>query len=409
MTRQANEWLTARSGGRRIGKAKAPMATPRVSINPKLIAWARETAGFTEAELADKVGVERSVLQQWESGHSRPRLTQLEGIADHCRRPLAAFLLREPPDEPESPPDFRSPPGRKPAPLSPRTRFAIRRARWLRSSLLELYRGVGLRTKAEFPEVRLEEDLQAAALAVREWLDVPPGEQAAWRNEGEALKQWRAALHGRNVLVLQMPMDEEEMRAFSLAFDELPVIVVNISEKGIRGRIFSIFHELAHVMRRTGGMCLGERSLLQERPAPEERLSDRFANEALVLADSVSVDELVPPFDDLTRRLKVSKYVLLYRARDLGAIGDREFRGLMGRWRAEAREAAKGGRRAQDARRRGGGPSGAQRALWELGPDLASLVIAAESDGVVTAGEAAEYLDVKADQLEKVADLLAGV
>jgi len=384
------------------------MATPRVHINPGLITWARTTAGFEPADLADKLDVEASVLSQWESGTSAPRLTQLEAIAQHCKRPLAALLLPEPPPEPQHLPDFRILAEPQASALSPEARFAIRRARWLRSAILDLYHEAGLTTEAHLPQVDPKGDLQGGALAIREWLGITTECQFRWEDSSEALKGWRAALHSRNVLVLQMKMDMKEMRAFSLAFRDLPVIVVNISDAS-NGRIFSIFHELGHVIRQTGGICLGERSLLERHPSPEERLCNRFAGEVLVPTGSVELDEPRPPFDELASRFKVSRYVVLYRALDLGATPREQFQQLIAGWLAEDRQAAEQERRRQEARDRKGGASGAQRALWELGPDLASLVIAAESSGLMTSGEAAECLNVKARELDKVAHLLAGV
>ena len=44
------------------------------------------------------------------------------------------------------------------------------------------------------------------------------------------------------------------MRAFSLYFDTLPVIVVNGADAP-RGRLFSLLHEYAHLLLHTAGLC----------------------------------------------------------------------------------------------------------------------------------------------------------
>ncbi len=45
-----------------------------------------------------------------------------------------------------------------------------------------------------------------------------------------------------------------EMRAFSLYYDVLPVIMVNGSDAP-RGRLFSLLHEYVHLLLHTGGLC----------------------------------------------------------------------------------------------------------------------------------------------------------
>lgn len=45
-----------------------------------------------------------------------------------------------------------------------------------------------------------------------------------------------------------------EMRAFSLCYDIVPVIMVNGSDAA-RGRLFSLLHEFVHLLLHTGGLC----------------------------------------------------------------------------------------------------------------------------------------------------------
>ena len=71
------------------------------------------------------------------------------------------------------------------------------------------------------------------------------------------LNAWVAALEEAGVLVLATErggVSINEMRAFSLYFDVVPVIVVNGSD-GARGRLFSLAHEYAHLLMHTAGLC----------------------------------------------------------------------------------------------------------------------------------------------------------
>lgn len=73
----------------------------------------------------------------------------------------------------------------------------------------------------------------------------------------EHLNVWTAALEEVGVLVMATSggrVSPSEMRAFSLYYDTLPVIMVNGTD-AVRGRLFSLLHEYAHLVLHTGGLC----------------------------------------------------------------------------------------------------------------------------------------------------------
>lgn len=91
-----------------------------IAVDGRLVKWARESAGLSDAALVKKLGIkDRAKLTAWEAPGARANLTprQLERLSDATKRPLAAFFLPEPPAEPILP-DFRRPPGEEPPPLS---------------------------------------------------------------------------------------------------------------------------------------------------------------------------------------------------------------------------------------------------------------------------------------------------
>jgi transcriptional regulator with XRE-family HTH domain len=54
---------------------------------------ARLGAGFTQQELARRVGVQRASVSQWESGTTVPRTENLARVAKETRKPLAHFMI----------------------------------------------------------------------------------------------------------------------------------------------------------------------------------------------------------------------------------------------------------------------------------------------------------------------------
>src|SRR5260370_5598684 len=94
-------------------------------INPDILRWARETAGVEAQSLARRF----PKLQSWESGATKPTVSQLEALSDLYKRPLATFFLSSRPHEPPPPQDFRLLSRDQVRTLSKKTRLAMRAAR----------------------------------------------------------------------------------------------------------------------------------------------------------------------------------------------------------------------------------------------------------------------------------------
>ena len=91
-------------------------------MNPKILVWARETAGLTIQGAVRKIGIKDAYgvaavdrLAELERGEKAPTRSTLVKMAQHYRRPLLAFYLDDPPPRGDRGADFR----RLPASLSP--------------------------------------------------------------------------------------------------------------------------------------------------------------------------------------------------------------------------------------------------------------------------------------------------
>ena len=63
-------------------------------IKPDLLVWARNSAGFTVFEAAQKLAISETKLAGWEAGDDTPSIPQLRKIAALYNRPLAVFYLQ---------------------------------------------------------------------------------------------------------------------------------------------------------------------------------------------------------------------------------------------------------------------------------------------------------------------------
>jgi Zn-dependent peptidase ImmA (M78 family)/transcriptional regulator with XRE-family HTH domain len=230
------------------------MPSDDVDVAPDVLVWARESMGLSREEAAKKLRMTSLSLQFLEEGVgdvSMPRLRRMSEVYD---RPLVAFFLREPPPGVDELPDFRQTPDSFGKPWSPRLHEAYRRVMGQREVALEL---------AELDDeplpdidfvVWLDDDPEDVGDNLRMWLDAsgrPPGIPGPY----DVFNTWVRQIEDRDVLVTQVTgIDTEEMRGFSIGERPLPAIAIN-SGDAIRGKTFTLMHELAHVLLRRSALC----------------------------------------------------------------------------------------------------------------------------------------------------------
>jgi Zn-dependent peptidase ImmA (M78 family) len=361
--------------------------------------WARESSGVTQRDAADHVGQPVETVAAWEAGHTQPTLGALQTLAKLYRRPLAAFLLPEPPSEPPLPVDFRVRHGRAQTPLDRGTLASIRWARRLQALVSDLDGGHWLLAPFDAGSVR------EAADAERHRLGATSAVRRNWTSNREALNWWRGAIGSAGVMVLQADLPVDEVRAYSLPGTR-PAIVLN-EHDAVAARSFSLIHELGHLRLGAGAVC-SPPSLLADGADGSEALCDDFAESVLVPRD-----ELLGMLDDATRaagateallerlaaEFRVSRQVIWYRLLDVGMISAAQF---SAQW--EAWEKAGPPRRTRDSQ-----PKIArwQKAAWRLGPRMVSRLLQAEAQNELSTSEMLGYLDVPLESVERLSEAIA--
>ncbi|MGL4745257.1 MAG: helix-turn-helix domain-containing protein [Dermatophilaceae bacterium] len=67
--------------------------------------------GRPSAELAERLKIDESLIDEWVEGESRPTVGHVTKLAEALRRPRAVFFLPAPPQGASLPARFRHPPG----------------------------------------------------------------------------------------------------------------------------------------------------------------------------------------------------------------------------------------------------------------------------------------------------------
>ena len=257
-----------------------------VPITPEVLTWAIEQSGFTREQIATKVGIDVTKLQAWEKKAEKPNLTSFKKLANVLRRPSAVLFLAEPPSTTRPSVEFRHPPTIGRNILNPTERRYLREVGRLQRVIVWILSELG-ESLFELPKVDLASDVEEAARAARQRLNVPVTEQLRWKSSNEALTAWREVLEEARVLVFLLPLGKDSCRGFSLWDNYAPVIAAN-TWWNAEARIYTLFHEYAHLLTRTNSACVqAGRKHLSSGSDPAERWCEQFAAAVLLPWDQV--------------------------------------------------------------------------------------------------------------------------
>lgn len=374
--------------------------TPHVPVKPEMLRWARQSAGMHVTEAAKKLGVSEATLQAWEAEEAHPTARQVEKVADVYKRPVAALFLPAPPQEQPLPIDFRTRFGSQAyGPVSPKTVFAVRRARRLQRVFRELEPSNSALALSASPET---DDPVAVASTLRTQLGVSIDEQVSWSGKpSEALNRWRAAVEDLGILVFQFSLPHSDTSGFSLA-GEVPAIVLNRSDTQA-ARIFTLFHEMAHFLIGRPGLCAPEIGVKVAQRSSIEKFCNTVAGALIVppsaLLGHEAVRELragkihiMQALDALAKFFAVSRHVILKSLLSEFVITSWEFRDAYRRLPQGPPPKKKS---------KGGEPQ-ALKTIRELGEPLVARVCRGLERGFVSQTEAADYLSVGIPYVDRI-------
>jgi len=375
-----------------------------VSINPAIMKWIRESAGIDVNAVANRVGTSINNVKRWESGESRPTLRVLNDLSVYYKRPLAVFFLPEPPYEPPLPQDFRFSSKAESKPLSKEVRLVVREARRIQRLTADLKKDLGIDIRSKLSKISLDDDPEEVARKERKRFRIDIQDQFNWtRGSIQAFRLWRRALEQMNVIVYQAPMNIEEVRGFSLNDDQVPIIVINSSDAP-NGRVFTLFHEYAHLMLEKPGVCLPQESIDENNPAIE-RFCNHFAGAFLVPFEDLfayfkpSINLFNDEIIKVANLFKVSKYVIWRRLLTYNQISRNDYIQRLEIWKDEYSK--------KPPKKNNYRPEPARQCVERKGTMFTSLVIRAKEAGVINSCDVADYLSIRLKHLDKVVSLVS--
>ncbi len=96
---------------------------------------------------------------------------------------------------------------------------------------------------------------------------------------GKSYRYYRDIIEDKGIIVEQIEkVDISEMRGLSISYDIFPIIAINKADYD-NAKTFSLFHELAHIIRRSSSLCSID---LNDADDEEEKACDSLAAEILM-------------------------------------------------------------------------------------------------------------------------------
>jgi Zn-dependent peptidase ImmA (M78 family)/DNA-binding XRE family transcriptional regulator len=379
-------------------------------LSTSVLEWARVTRGFSIEQAAKKAGVSNERYVSWENGEKKPTYKQLETLAESVyKRSIAFLFLKTPPQEDSIIKDFRTLSNVEVNDLTVDLRLVLRRAKRFQLILDE----VNIHEIARFKDfqLNLNDDPETISFLFREFLDFSIEEQYKWKNSEEAFINLKSKIESLGIFIFQLKMNFYDARAFCLT-GKNPVIVLNTDDSK-NGRIFSLFHEVCHVLLNTNSIF---KDLKIESNNKNYELIENFCNTfaASFLVPNIYFDKEIElkksnwTEEDiffLSNRYNVSKEVIARKLLSKKLLTENNFWIFKKKWDAlaiAAKEQINEKLKDKDSK----GFDQSIKIISEKGKPYVGAVISAYQKGNISSADLSNYLEAKIDHLPKLLNRL---
>ena len=378
-------------------------------VNPLMIKWAREDAGFELEDLPNSL----KDAEKWENGEKTPTWADLRKLAKKYKRPSFFYFLSEPPKKEKNLIEFRA--DGKIVEYSPNLRLEIRKAKFRRNAFLHIYGDMGVKIPEFNKYVMFTSNFHELATHIRNYLNVNIDTQKSWliKDNGNKsydhnnfLNHWKEICFDLGILVFELEnVSEAEVSGCSIYYDFCPIILLNGKNTPNR-RIFTLMHELAHLTQGTSAICDVDKY------NRKEIFCNKVASEVLIPHDTIDKSELFYKNGNLnlsnaSNIYGVSKQTMVYKLNSLNIISD----DLKEEYISQLEEKNRIDKIKKEETNTGKEyfpmfiP--VKKKKFE-GEPYTILVLQAFENNIITAPKAVKYLDVPIDKFERISNEIWG-
>ena len=356
-----------------------------LNVNPEILRWAREESGYKVEEIAEKIDVATERYWKWENEGKDIPLGKLKSLASTYKRQLAVFLLPEVPARILKPKDYRN--LSAPQVFSKRLLDVIRDVNYFCEVALEINGESYWKDRYAWLQSSTGSNEDNFKTKLRDLLNVSIDDQMQFKSDHDAYRKWRLAVEDRlGIFVFQFSMPTEEVEGFCLTEMQPFAIVVN-SNYNYYNRIFTIFHELGHIIRNQSGLCLYEKATKKQ---SEEWRCNQFAGSFLAPSELIEKTDDLNELSKYAAQLRVSREVYLRRLKDELKITDQKFYKFLDQIKSSYKKIEK---------KKSGPIKPEVKSLASRGDTFYRLVLQAVNDNRLSYTQAASVLNLNVSRL----------
>ncbi len=299
------------------------------NINPEFLKWARKESGFEIIEIASKLKISEANYIQWEENGLRVPLGKLKSLANSYKRQIAAFFLPYVPESRSKPKDFRNL-SLGDSKLSKSLLLTLRRVNQIQDASINIKGSDFWEGKYKWLYELEDLDFNNEQTVLQNWLrrklELSIDQQSSFPDSRRLYNSFRKQIEGQlGILVLQFSMPMNEAHGFS-QIDKKPFVIVTNSKHTYNGRVFTLFHELAHILNHQSGICLIDHSNTSNQI---EFSCNKFAGDFLIPDEQVFQVATLNQILKYSNKYNVSREAYLRRVKDKGIITNALFFDLL--------------------------------------------------------------------------------
>lgn len=390
-------------------------------VNPDIIHWARETAGLTLEEAANKLKLHQARgvsavdrLSALESGDDHPTRSLLTRMAKQYRRPLLTFYMSAPPRKGDRGQDFRTLPvdysDADEALLDALIRDVKARQSMVRAMLedeedTEPLHFVG--------SMRMSQGISAVLSSIQETIQLDIAEFRAEDSPSEAFTLLRSRVEAVGIFVLLIgnlgsyhtAIDLATFRGYALADDIAPFVIIN-DQDARPAWSFTLLHELVHIwLGQTGVSDLSAEISIEKfcNDVAGEFLLSNSELEQLDVDDRTDLESAQRRIGEFALDRNLSSSMVAYKLYRTGTIDFESWKLLSETFRTMW-ITRRNERRIRAREQEIHGPTYYPVRRHRIGKALLELVGSMMRAGAITTSKAGKVLGVKAKNVQNLLD-----
>jgi len=247
-----------------------------IQVNNEVLIWARESLAITRNQASEKTGISPKRIVQLEEEGKQPTVEELKEFSKAYKRTIATLLLIKPPKEKPLPADRRTVDSIDLDNFHEKSIMAVRKARALATSFIELRQEMNIVVSKLNFFASINESPQIVANKLRNLLNLDEIREIT--NINHALDAYIEKVESLGIVVFQLSLTQDNLRGFSITDEVIPIIAIKRGGESPTAKIFSLFHELGHILLNDGGLC----DLTEQSNIEIEKWCNAFAAEVLI-------------------------------------------------------------------------------------------------------------------------------